>query len=103
MKSSTKLLTSNIGETCSIDFNDDVDVTGDVDVTDDVDITDDVAVTDDVDVIDDVVDVNAINVADKTLAQNTQGAKPSSTYGGSLPKNLHALFSDPITSLQYSG
>ena len=91
MKSSTKLLTSNIGETCSIDFNDDVDVTGDVDVTDDVDV------------IDDVVDVNAINVADKTLAQNTQGAKPSSTYGGSLPKNLHALFSDPITSLQYSG
>ena len=85
MKSSMKLLTSNIGEPCSIDFNDDVDV------------------TDDVDVIDDVVDVNAINVADKTLAQNTQGAKPSSTYGGSLPKNLHALFSDPITSLQYSG
>ena len=79
MKSSMKLLTSNIGEPCSIDFNDDVDVT------------------------DDVVDVNAINVADKTLAQNTQGAKPSSTYGGSLPKNLHALFSDPITSLQYSG
>ena len=54
--------------------------------------------------VDDVIDVNDdVDVVHKTPAQNIHGAKPSSTYGGSLPKNLHSLCSDPITSIQYSG